>query len=321
MSVNGPCLNCWNAILKFFRRRFCFEIWSVGISSIDPASLVKSIIDSESKTTTIPSPMWILIEAVNKFIADPFVISHNNFIYIFVEEMKYINKVGRIKYYKFDHNHNIVDQGNAISELFHMSYPNVFKFNGEYFLLPETSHFGSTLLYRATSFPDQWVICKTLFNVGMVDPTIFYHQQKWWILFSDNVHDCIQIASSDNLLDSEFHILDDRIFVRDKCNRMAGKPVVVDNRLYIFTQNCSTTYGGSIVVSELIGDLDSNPEVSLIGEIIPSKSHSDGLHTINFFNNISVFDGKRFEFVPIKIIISNIRRLVNFFKNLRSIKL
>ena len=54
-----------------------------------------------------------------------------------------------------------------------MSYPCVFEFEGEQYMIPETSAGGTLDLYRAVNFPDQWQLDTNLFaDVKYVDTTV-----------------------------------------------------------------------------------------------------------------------------------------------------
>ena len=44
-----------------------------------------------------------------------------------------------------------------LAEPFHLSYPYVFAWRGEYYMVPECHAAGAVRLYRAAEFPTRWV--------------------------------------------------------------------------------------------------------------------------------------------------------------------
>lgn len=105
--------------------------------------------------------------------ADPFVLEHNGQVYIFVELYRRFHGKGTIAYFKIQDNGKASHIKEVIKEPFHMSFPNLFKFKDDVYMIPETGKSGQIRLYRAINFPDQWVLDKVLFNGGDIVDTAF----------------------------------------------------------------------------------------------------------------------------------------------------
>ncbi|CAH2041889.1 unnamed protein product [Thlaspi arvense] len=76
--------------------------------------------------------------------------------------------------------------GTALDEDWHLSYPYVFDYNGQIYMLPEGSAKGELRLYRALNFPLQWTLEKVIMKKPLVDPSLINHNGKYWIFGSDH---------------------------------------------------------------------------------------------------------------------------------------
>ncbi len=73
----------------------------------------------------------------------------------------------------------------VLIEPFHLSYPYVFEWDGDYYMIPETYQARSVRLYRAVAFPTTWRAVATLLHGPYyVDSSVCYYRGLWW-LFTD----------------------------------------------------------------------------------------------------------------------------------------
>lgn len=141
---------------KLYVKAFVGGQWQVGYRKRSDNTAV-------FETVVPPEGMWI---------ADPFVYEANGEHYLFVELFEKAKNKAGIGYYRFIDDKPVF-QGKIIEQPYHMSYPCVFEFEGEQYMIPETSA-GCTLdLYRAVNFPDQWELDTNLLtDVKYVDTTV-----------------------------------------------------------------------------------------------------------------------------------------------------
>jgi hypothetical protein len=109
-----------------------------------------------------------------QFIADPFFLKDKDSFYLFFEH-KRINEYHAViglltskdgQHYQY--------RGTVLKERFHLSYPQVFKYKNECYMLPESQGSNHVLLYKAHKFPFGWKVCDTLLaNTRLKDPTIY----------------------------------------------------------------------------------------------------------------------------------------------------
>jgi hypothetical protein len=132
----------------------------------------------------------------NHFLADPFVITKENRTICFVEDYCYQQKKAVIAAIE------IVDQkhykllGPVIQEPFHMSYPYLFEYQNELYMVPETSEANAIRLYKCIEYPLKWEYQKDIMcGVKAVDSMIFEHEGRWWLLSSISTEDNLDDAS------------------------------------------------------------------------------------------------------------------------------
>jgi hypothetical protein len=97
--------------------------------------------------------------------------------------------------------------GMVLREPFHLSYPYVFEWMDDYYMIPETFEAESIRLYKAVVFPRQWRFVKTLIEAtDFVDPSIVRFRDRWWLFASHGTAplraDVLRLFSADDLLGS-----------------------------------------------------------------------------------------------------------------------
>ena len=105
------------------------------------------------KNNNINSPI-IIKSKKRKFLADPFLVKHNNKTYCFAEEYDHVKKKGHIVCFNLDKKE--LNKKIVLNENFHLSFPFVFKFKNNFFMCPETSKVSEIRLYKKTKFPLKW---------------------------------------------------------------------------------------------------------------------------------------------------------------------
>jgi hypothetical protein len=144
--------------------------WSVGfvVSDWKDANLAK---------------VRVIRNPPGRFLADPFVASRGTQTAIFVEDYHYASRKGVISAVRLlpDGGHEIVP--GVLEEDFHLSFPYLFEYEGELYMVPESHESHSIRLYRCTRFPDKWEYQMDLMaGVSAVDSMVFEHSGAWWLL-------------------------------------------------------------------------------------------------------------------------------------------
>lgn len=98
--------------------------------------------------------------------ADPLLYEDDNGKrWLFCEAFNMAENRGDIAVAEFDENDHLLPPRVVLKENFHLSFPTVFDWRGEVWMLPETSADHSLILYRCTQFPDKWEKVQA-FSVG-----------------------------------------------------------------------------------------------------------------------------------------------------------
>jgi hypothetical protein len=116
------------------------------------------------------------------FLADPFTIKVDGVHYLFVEEYSFSTRKGVISAFRLE-GEEFRRIGVVLEEPYHLSFPFVFRHEGEIYMVPESGSDRSVKIYRSTSFPTGWSEAKVLLHdVPAVDTTLFRQGPLWWML-------------------------------------------------------------------------------------------------------------------------------------------
>jgi len=183
--------------------------------------------------------------------ADPCLIIEGSTWYIFFETIDK-NDHGDIGVsFSTDNGNSWVYIGLVLDEKFHISYPNVFAWQGKYYMTPETYKTNSIRLYEATFFPKSWKLNKVLLRgKRYTDPSTVFHDNKWYIFASNAyVHDTMFLFVSDDLFGpwSE-HPKSPIISGNPGSASTAGRVTRLnDTQLIRYAQDCTRIYGESVL--------------------------------------------------------------------------
>ena len=107
------------------------------------------------------------------FLADPFFMKEKDTFYVFFEHQK-TKKNADIGLLTSVDGKNYKYRGTVLTQKFHLSYPQVFKYRNDFYMVPESKRANAILLYKAHRFPFDWKVCDTLVpNVQLVDPSLY----------------------------------------------------------------------------------------------------------------------------------------------------
>jgi hypothetical protein len=193
------------------------------------------------------------------FVADPFMIKVDTTWYMFFEVMNKRRNRGEIGLAISTDLVNWKYEQVVLVEPFHLSYPYVFMWNGDYYMVPETHEVKTIRLYRARSFPYQWEFIETLISGAIFsDASPFYFKNNWWLFSETNPgykFDTLRLFYSKNLFGGwQEHPLSPIVDGDPRFARPAGRVIVHEELLLRFWQNCAKVYGenvGFATVSEM----------------------------------------------------------------------
>ena len=232
------------------------------------------------------------------FWADPFQIKVDGRFYIFFEE--YVNSAGRAHISVVEVNRNgIVNGPTEVLKLdCHLSYPFVFAWQGDYYMIPETGERNVVELYRATSFPFEWEPEKVLLEANHpLDATLIEVNGMWWMFVNIQEEGVAVNWDELHLYYSESPLGPWKPHARNpvvsdvRSARPAGRLFWSKDVLFRPSQDSSLRYGYATTINRVI---DLSPTAYKEAEVLKILPDWDkdiiGVHTVNLFNEMTVID-------------------------------
>ena len=239
----------------------------------------------------------LLKQPKNSFWADPFLIkSENQNYFIYFEELKQDN-LGKISCIETNSEFEILQKEDVINTNYHLSFPNVFFKDGNYYMIPESSQINTLQLYECSKLPFQWTFKMNLMeNIKLVDAIWVQHNGLYWIFankiedFEHDNNEKLYLYYSNDLFSNNWKPHVKNPIVTDASTaRNAGNFILDKGKLIRPSQNCLEGYGRNIVMNKvkILNTQDYIEEK--IDEKHPIKGYV-GSHTFNKNGNVSVLD-------------------------------
>jgi hypothetical protein len=281
------------------KKRLFREQWSIAIQA-NP-DMAKTIGNQGFRIVRPPR---------DRFYADPFLIERNGRNYLFIEDYCFSSRKGVISCCEVDNEGNCSEPQVVLERSYHLSYPFLFSWQDEIYMIPETRDNRTIEMYRATDFPYSWVHEAVLMSdVEAMDSTLLYHHDKWW-LFTAGVFDhaapektlCLFFAASPL---GPWSAHPKNPIVSHVCHARPAGCLYFDNGQLIRPgQDCAKSYGYAVrlhrvdVLSET--DYQETHFASITPDWLPG---SRGIHTLNQNDEFRVIDCKfmipRFNFASL----------------------
>ena len=233
------------------------------------------------------------------FWADPFVVNKDDESYIFFEELSYTDWKGYISYIKMNKDKTFTQPKKVLQKDYHLSYPFIFQYQNEYYMIPESAENRTIELYKCKNFPEQWEFQRNIMqDVRACDTTLIQYNGRWWMFSVMSAHDkCMNTEDlylfySDDPLSNDWTAHQNNPVVSDATNaRPAGKLFTSEGKLYRPSQSCAAIYGKGLNINEIIELSTTNYKEKKIHEDCAEwSSRIEGLHTYNSDGQLSVSD-------------------------------
>ena len=230
----------------------------------------------------------------NRFFADPFVIEKNGRTICYVEDYYYKQRKGCITAIELLNKNKYKILGTVIKESFHMSFPFIFEYQKELYMIPETGEANSIRLYKCVDFPLKWKYQKNILNnVNALDSMIFLHKQKWWLLFNVDGASLLYAFYSDNPLSDNWtpHKLNPLIFDSTIARNGGILNINGDSPIRVRQKQTFNFYGKSLTLSKIVNLTPSSFSEKNIGQILPDFfKNINGCHHIHSNEKFTVYD-------------------------------
>jgi hypothetical protein len=301
--------------MSIVRRLLKNDIWRIGYIDMTLASSADGVL----------APKWIEIPTTwRQYVADPFVFSLKEKIFLVYELYDYILREGKIACSRLNDRFEVLDSYLLEGITDHASYPYIFEYKGQMYMVPENISAGVCSIYSLSlNSAERLTITPTEFFLPELgeDPTIYYYDGKWWLWMSQK-SEILNLYYKSKLSDEWTPHVNNPI-IKSRKIRPAGPPFILNGTLYRPSQDCSSGYGGRIIINEILKLNQMEYLECPSWDISPSSwgEYSHGVHTISEFRFKLIIDAKSKRFVfaysvgLIKLLIFRYLSNLRFFNN------
>jgi hypothetical protein len=229
-----------------------WDVWSIGLYGGDsPLHL--------GPLDTVANPVLTAADVTDVsavFVADPFMLRAGTTWYMFFEVLNWRSNKGEIGLAVSNDGTRWNYQQIVLVEPFHLSYPYVFAWRSDFYMIPESHQAGAIRLYKSVTFPNRWSLVQVLLHGSyFVDASVLHRHGKWWLFTETNPevkHDTLRLYYSDHLL-GPWHEHPQSPVVRadERLARPAGRLLVWNDKVIRFAQDCSPAYGSRVRAFEI----------------------------------------------------------------------
>lgn len=225
--------------------------WSIGIH-VGPSPL--------SLTAPAPDPNPVLephhvTDVPARFVADPFLLPGDDGWSLLFEVLNADRERGEIGLARSRDLVHWEYEGIVLRAAHHLSYPYVFRADGEILMVPESGADGSIGLWRATAGPHRWEqVSELLRGHDFADPSLARHGGRWWLWTTTGGTSPVLRLYGSAALDHgwEEHPASPVVSDTGVSTRSAGRVLTLDDRLLRFTQEATASYGERVWASEVV---------------------------------------------------------------------
>ena len=245
--------------------------------------------------------------------ADPFLFTENGVTYLFAELYDKRDGLGKLGYAVYD-GERFSPWKVVISEPYHLSYPNIFRYDGAIYIVPETSACHTLYAYKAAVFPDEWEKCAPMItDRRLADTTFLEKDGKRWMFTYD-----IASQTSKKLFlyavsaDGELTQCTNTFISNDDASARPGGSFFRNGGDVIrVSQDCTGDYGVAVVFSKVLSCSEEGYAEDRLLRVSPkdvriNKHFISGLHTYNANDELEVIDFHVIDFDPM----TQVRRIL-----------
>ena len=224
-------------------------MWSIGIYTGDSPFQLRALENHANPVLRNTDVTDVSAE----FVADPFMLRKNGRWYMFFEVLNDAS-CGKIAFATSDDGLNWAYQHIVLDEQFHLSYPYVFEWQGQYYMIPETLGAAAICLYKAEEFPTRWSLQRKLIEGQHADPSIFRFGDRWWMFTCTRPyqHDVLRLYFARDLEGPWKEHARSPVITNDRHRaRPAGRILQMDGNVIRFAQDCAPDYGMQVRAFEI----------------------------------------------------------------------
>ena len=234
--------------------------------------------------------------------ADPFPVDTPLGELLFVEEYVRNDHKGRLAVVRLDDSPRGWRSVETVLDLpTHLSYPFVFRFEDDWYMLPEQAGTGALQLYVAEEFPTRWHWHSTALDLPASDATLIEIDGRWWMFAAlmpkgGTTADELHIFHAASPLGPWIAHVRNPVVSDIRSARPAGRVYRMDGVWYRAAQDGAVTYGHSVCIVR-IDRIDMEDYRETVVDVI-RPYWAPGLmatHTLNHTDDVTAVDALRLE--------------------------
>jgi hypothetical protein len=229
--------------------------------------------------------------------ADPFPVVEAGRRFLFVEEYVHARGKGIIICLELLDGGRYANLGTVLDEDAHLSYPQVFAWEGERYMVVESSEAKRVSLYRCVEFPLRWErVTDLIEGRECVDSTLYFHDGTWYLFANvsesgGGLSDELFLFHSGSLTGPYQPHPQNPVLTDARVSRPAGNLFRHDGRLVRPSQRCVPIYGSAIVFNEVLELSRERYRERTLSTLSPGfLPELDGCHTYNAAEGVEVLD-------------------------------
>ncbi len=269
--------------LKKWFHKIIQSVWAIGFIETD----IDDIIAGKAykvKWVDIPVDCWY---------ADPFILNvTKDKIELLVEEWKYDLERGVISKIIIDKGTNKITYKKTILQLdTHLSFPAIYRKNGEVYVCPENSESGCSNIYKYDELNELLVFHKKLCNQPLTDSVITD-------LLGDNLMFSTKVGNSNGKILNIYRWVPNQCLYEDVSSvsfdeniaRMAGHFFKHKDSIYRPAQVSNSAYGQAVSLQKVEAKEGTINFVEIRRLYSDHKNLTQGMHTFNYNQGLIVVD-------------------------------
>jgi hypothetical protein len=245
------------------------------------------------------APITIVEPPRGRFYADPFLGEDRGRTFLFIEDFVEATGRGLISALEIrgDGTHGDVEP--VLEREYHLSYPSIFRWKREWWMVPETGDRRAVELYRAADFPRGWTLERVLLDgVDARDATLVEWNGRWWMFVTICVAggpraDELSLFYADTPLGPWRPHPRNPIVSDVRRARSAGALYVERGALVRPAQNCSRGYGYAVTLNRIDRVTEREYRETPIAALPPTwHPRVRATHTVARTPSVEAFDGR-----------------------------
>ena len=286
-----------NRIAYHARNLLLAEVWNIGLIDAPLEKVAFNWNVYKKKVRWLPQPRG------SKYQADPFAYNLGDVNRLVFESYDYKKMAAHLEQISLEETKLFNNRVEVLNTGSHLSFPYLFEHETEVYCIPESSASGRTSLYRLDCSETHFEKVCDILQHPLIDPAIIRWGGYWWLFGSKAGYpsENLYIYYAENINGPYSGHENNPVKTNVRSARSAGKLFISGDTLYRPAQNCSKTYGGSIIINQILKLNTRQFAEQEVLELLPANhwEFKKGMHTISGTNKITLIDAKKYCFIPL----------------------